>query len=79
MRPSAVVELPNTVEIRISVPSDQKLAKLAKINDRAYLAEVTSCQSFRWRVFTQPRPKPVIGQRLMLNSEVPFAPFGMLS
>jgi len=56
LRPSAVVELPNTVEIRISVTSDQKLAKLAKINDRAYLAEVTSCQSFRWRVFTQPRP-----------------------
>jgi hypothetical protein len=25
------------------------------------------------------RPKTVIGQRLMLNSEVPFAPSGMLN
>ena len=35
----------------------KKVAKLAKMTERAYLAEVASRQSFRRRGFAQPRPK----------------------
>jgi hypothetical protein len=47
MRPSAVAELPKTVGITASgVTSDQKLAKLAKMTERAYIAEIASHERF---------------------------------
>ena len=69
MRPSAVAEMHKTVRIRIRRNFRPKLFKLAKMTECAYLADVTSRQSFCRSVFAQPRPIAYVEPQNLLHCD----------